>query len=157
MGGSQAGGTVEDLHDICPLCLTMEILHFPAQIGGEDFKDPSVRVLVCDGPWRTISTRDLHTHQLRIVPIKVKDDELRVDGGHEIKGSAYITEGGASQAPAPLVVCLPQRLPTKNCQASLSLLTLTCNGPKTRKKTLPYAFLTVNSSVRRHPVARPEF
>ena len=108
---------------------------------------------------RVVNTRDLYTRQLRIVPVKVEDDELGVDGGgHMEKGGSLHNEGWASQA-APLVLCLPQRLPTKNCLASLSFLTLTCNGPKTRKKTLLYAFLTVIFSVRRRPspVARPEF
>ena len=101
---------------------------------------------------RVVNTRNLYTRQLRIVPVKVEDDELGVDGGGHMEKGGSLHNGGPGS-------CLPQRLPTRNCLASLSFLTLTCNGPKTRKKTPLYAFLTVIFSVRRRPspVARPEF
>lgn len=34
---------------------------------------------------RVVNTGDLCRHELSIVPIKVEDDELGVDGGHEVE------------------------------------------------------------------------
>ena len=71
-------------HEVRPLDRVWAISHFSANVGREDFKEPSIRVLVCHGPDGGVISSILFFFCVRECdwPVKVEHDELFLGRGH---------------------------------------------------------------------------
>ena len=151
-------------HEVGPLQrrpgLSRAIFYFSANVGCEDFKDPAIRVLVCHGPVRMSflfsCVRGRATGQSKS---NTTSCFLAIDGGGGGGEScASWLDLGCAQVTRLVPVleqteCHPSfaqpRRPTKNYLARSNSQTVICNGPRTVKKPLWYAY-----PARTPPVSR---
>lgn len=85
-GTMDAMATTEILHEIGPLNgrprFPRAISHFSTNVGCEDFKDPSIRVLVCHGPgWGCVCVSVVVVVVMMYLPVKVEYDKLFLGHG----------------------------------------------------------------------------
>ena len=65
------------LHEICPLVVGLECLHFSAKVWREDLEDPSIRILICEGPGKVSVSDVAHISATsNCLPVEIEHNQL---------------------------------------------------------------------------------